>query len=434
MSKPIEIKSGSTTVKIYRSVREKAGKRYTQFDVADHRSGKRKLIAFADEKDARAKADEILLTYTQPDQFDRTLTRREAESYRSAVEKLPLGKDLVVVVSEYAEAYSKLGGRSLIEAVNDFVRRHPTTRPRKTVSDVLAELIAAKTADGVSDVYLKDLRFRLGQFGKSFQCQIADVDTGKVNDFLRALKKRRGSPGPLDPRGRNNYRLAIVTLFKFAASAGYIPSDQLDYEKIARAREDHAQIEIFTPLEIAKLINAARLDPDNLKAGFNRRYATGPGLLPLLVLGAFAGMRTAEIERQKWEDINLERGHIRVTAAKGNTAAKRLIPITPNLKQWLSLFRRDAGLVCDIARTADAINRLAIRAGVEWKHNALRHSFASYRLADVKSAAQVSLEMGNSPKMVFKHYRELVTSDEATTWFSISPATPANVAQIVEVA
>jgi hypothetical protein len=29
--------------------------------------------------------------------------------------------------------------------------------------------------------------------------------------------------------------------------------------------------------------------------------------------------------------------------------------------------------------------------------------------------------MGNSPQMLFQHYRELVTPDAATAWFSIVP-------------
>jgi hypothetical protein len=58
---------------------------------------------------------------------------------------------------------------------------------------------------------------------------------------------------------------------------------------------------------------------------------------------------------------------------------------------------------------------------VKWKHNALRHSFCSYRLAAIKSAAQVSLEAGNSPQMIFKHYRELVTEEDARNWFGIVP-------------
>ena len=56
-----------------------------------------------------------------------------------------------------------------------------------------------------------------------------------------------------------------------------------------------------------------------------------------------------------------------------------------------------------------------------WKHNGHRHSFISYRLAVLKDVGQVSLEAGNSPQMVFKHYRQLVRESEAQAWFAIMP-------------
>ena len=34
---------------------------------------------------------------------------------------------------------------------------------------------------------------------------------------------------------------------------------------------------------------------------------------------------------------------------------------------------------------------------------------------------QVVLEAGNSPQMIFQHYRELVTEKEAKAWFGIVP-------------
>ncbi len=58
-----------------------------------------------------------------------------------------------------------------------------------------------------------------------------------------------------------------------------------------------------------------------------------------------------------------------------------------------------------------------------WKPNALRHSYASYRLADIKDAARVALEMGNSPAMFFRNYRELVTEQQAAAWFGVLPET-----------
>jgi hypothetical protein len=56
-----------------------------------------------------------------------------------------------------------------------------------------------------------------------------------------------------------------------------------------------------------------------------------------------------------------------------------------------------------------------------WKHNALRHSFISYRVAQIQNVAQVALEAGNSPRMVFSNYRELVRAADAEKWFGITP-------------
>ena len=42
----------------------------------------------------------------------------------------------------------------------------------------------------------------------------------------------------------------------------------------------------------------------------------------------------------------------------------------------------------------------------------------------------MSANSGNSPAMIFAHYREVVTAAEAKTWFSITPKVPANVVSI----
>ena len=418
--KPIAVKVGNVTVKIYR-VKNRG---YDSFQVADYSTGKRKLESFASEREARDVANTIAVKVAKLDGAVLTLSSNDRLAYLRALELLkPTGVPLELAAAYFTEAQTKLAGRSLNEAVEYFLKRNPSAMPRKTVSEIFTEFLIAKQADGVSAVYLKDLKFRVGKFAEAFQGQMADVDAAQVNEWLRALK--------CGPRGQNNYRLAISTLFKFAESLGYVAKGHLDFDKIAKAREAHAEIEIFTPKEMEKLLNAAQFSPNNLKPGFNLRYATGSGLMPFLLLGGFAGLRTAEIERQLWEDINLERGFIRVTAAKGNTAQKRLVPISTNLRQWLTAHRRESGPVCEILRIADAIHRLAERAKVEWKHNALRHSFISYRVAETQNIPQVSLEAGNSPKMINKHYRELVTPDEAKAWFSISPAPRTNVVPMV---
>jgi len=42
-------------------------------------------------------------------------------------------------------------------------------------------------------------------------------------------------------------------------------------------------------------------------------------------------------------------------------------------------------------------------------------------VAQTQDVAKVSLEAGNSPQMIFKHYRELLGPKDADAWFNISP-------------
>ena len=65
--------------------------------------------------------------------------------------------------------------------------------------------------------------------------------------------------------------------------------------------------------------------------------------------------------------------------------------------------------------------RAADTAGITWKANALRHSFISYRVAQIKDVAEVAFEGGNSPTIIYRHYRALVTEADAKEWFGIVP-------------
>lgn len=52
-------------------------------------------------------------------------------------------------------------------------------------------------------------------------------------------------------------------------------------------------------------------------------------------------MRTAEIERLSWDDVDLAGGHITISAANTKTASRRLTPIAENLRAWLVMLRPD---------------------------------------------------------------------------------------------
>ncbi len=58
---------------------------------------------------------------------------------------------------------------------------------------------------------------------------------------------------------------------------------------------------------------------------------------------------------------------------------------------------------------------------MKWPQNAMRHSYGTYRFEQIHDAARVSYEMGNSPQMIFAHYRELVAPKDAKRYWNIAP-------------
>jgi integrase len=146
-------------------------------------------------------------------------------------------------------------------------------------------------------------------------------------------------------------------------------------------------------------------------------------------LGAFAGLRSAEVERLDWTDIKLDAKSVVVGASRAKTAARRVVPMLDCLCEWLAPYAGRQGQIWAGGHDAfyEAQQDTASKAGIKWKANALRHSFASYRFAQTGDAGRVAGELGNSASVVHKHYRELVTPAAAAQYFDIKPAPAVNV-------
>jgi integrase len=266
------------------------------------------------------------------------------------------------------------------------------------------EMIARKTAKGVSDVYLRDLRYRLGVFAQAFHCDVNAITPDDVATFLDSLR--------LSPRSHNNFLCALRTFFRFAQKHGWLSKEADLLERVEKRDEKRAPVEIFMPSELAALLG----------------NATAP-LAPCIALAAFAGLRAEEILRLDWSDIERRQGFIEVAAHKAKTATRRIVPVSDNLARWLATAPRSETRVWPHSkdRFFKAMRRAADKAKLTWKQNALRHSFVSYRLAEIQDVNRVALEAGNSPKMIFRHYCELATPEQARTWFAIAPQAAANV-------
>lgn len=69
-----------------------------------------------------------------------------------------------------------------------------------------------------------------------------------------------------------------------------------------------------------------------------------------------------------------------------------------------------------------------------WPRNVLRHSFGSYHLAFHKNEALTAAEMGNSPAVIFQHYRALVTPEAAGKFWKLLPENHGESDKVVEFA
>jgi integrase len=441
---------GSATVKIYHTPH--GGKNY--YTVSYWLEGKRKRQVFTTLQAAKDEAAVKAIAFTNGDLGAAKLTNAESAAFARAVALLePVGAPLELAASEYASAVKRLGAVSLSQAVDFYLKRHPTNLVPKMVKEVADEMIQLKRSDQLSEQYVKQLQYAMNRFAGRFHVRLCDVRGTDVDAWLRDLG--------VGPRTRNNLRNSVQALFNFGIARKYLPKDHDEMDAVPVAKDKGGEIEIFTPGEMAQILAVA-----------------SPEHIPFLAISAFAGVRHAELQRLEWSNVNRKAEIIEIKAGTAKTASRRVIPILPNLAEWLKPHWRESGKICSYTNMVlqlveltrrvnekrrstwarvNGINAEALKAaekaatvrlakltrnqrrsrgtvmpGAEtaeeegwqpflWKHNALRHSFISYRVADIQNVAQVALEAGNSPQMIFQHYRELVRPAEAKAWFAIVP-------------
>ena len=61
------------------------------------------------------------------------------------------------------------------------------------------------------------------------------------------------------------------------------------------------------------------------------------------------------------------------------------------------------------------------RSPLKWQRNALRKSYASYRLAETGNNYTPAEETGHAVAILKRVYREVVTADHASEWFGLMP-------------
>lgn len=304
------------------------------------------------------------------------------------------------VMAQAAAATLQPYGKTIRDAV-DFYRTHlDAVANSVSLEAAINELIENRRATGASKKYLYDLKLHLGRLRDDFsQKSVAELTTADLDKWLAGL--------PFAPVTRNTFRRDVRTLFSFCEGRGYCQKDPAKKTSIAKV-VGAEKIGILTADETARLLQAA-----------------DEAIIPFIAIAAFAGLRRCELLRLDWKNIDLESGLIEVTAKtakQAKAAHRRHVKILPNLDRWIRPLAKTTGPVaCPNLRKLFDAARTAARL-IDWPDNALRHSYAGHHLARFQNAAALALEMGNSEKIIFSHYRELVRPKEAARYWGIMPS------------
>ncbi len=304
---------------------------------------------------------------------------------------------------EAVEAFAQLEktGFTMREAVKYFLDHVRPKGGSRSLTEVAAELVENKRKNGFKPRYVKALRVSFNVFNRTFGTrQVNSIDHTEVDQWL--------DQQPYSFTTKRNYIRDLGILFRYAVQRGDCLKNVV--EKIELPKADDPLPSILDVESVNHLLSVAQGKPQN-------------GLLAGLAVGFFAGLRSCEVEKLTWDEIHVAEGFIEVKAEKSKTRKRRLVDVSQNLAAWLDLHPRRTGLILPM-NWRRRLNGMLPFAGIKkWPKNCMRHCFASYHLAEHKSAGLTALQLGHADtNMLFSHYRELVRSADAGRYWKILPS------------
>lgn len=357
------------------------------------KNGKRVQRSFETQADAKQSIDEYA------DQ--KSLEQVDQKNRRVALYDLTDAQRMDVLT-----AFDKLSGHaSLTDAAEFFMSHTAPGGGTRTVSEVLEEYLDTKKRANRRASTLSDIKMRIGRFADRFgDSPVHTVTTHDLETWLNDMGYTQIS--------RLNYRTAFTGFFNFAKKKKYVKENPAG--DIERPIVDERTTEILTVRECGKLMRTVDHEC--------------PAMVPYFALCVFAGIRPTETRGLDWRHIDLTKKIITVRPEVAKKRRQRLVDISANLAEWLAPHRRDSGQIHFARNSFDEVRRLA---GVPWVHDILRHSFGSYHLAAHEDAMKTAMQMGHMQMgILYNHYRELVTREEANEFWSIRPPAKSNIIQM----
>ena len=379
-----------------RIVKDHDGQKFYQVD-ARRKGTNGKREAFSTKKEAFDRADEI---------------KRDFDA--QGTEGLALDAEVRVMAiraTNRLEPYDKT-----IADACDFYEAHLKKEKAKaesaTVSNLAAKWLAAKTNPNSNRVLRKDTVDDIKKTSKILDkkfgnLRILEITESSMQDYLGGLG--------VGFRAKQNRKSLFSQFFNWCVRQGYASTNPLQYIQIIVPEKE---VQIFSVEECITLMNTCE--------------TSFPALVPYFAISLFAGLRPNECKLLKWEQIHIDELQITVLASTSKTRETRNVKIEPTLKLWLERYiGKKKGYIVDQRSYRTQMEKLRIHLGYNvrgknpdgsiWHTDICRHTMASYWLQKYNERGHLAEQMGNSLKMIKKHYKQVVKSSDTDKFWSILP-------------
>ncbi len=360
-----------------------------ELDYGIDATGKKLRHTFKTEGDADAEIDEYKKEVKRRGEYWDRLT--------------PVERDLVVSVLQDIKAK----GQTLPGVWADWQQwrkdNQQTTTTPMAYEDVVAEFKRRKLAAGKTQRYVDEVADLFMRFGEGRERQpIHEIQPAELEDWIKVQKKTRTEqPWSLNTKRTNQGRFS--SLWEVAIAKGWCSLNIVD--RLEPIGKIGVTVEIYPNETTLNIMAAALSNPLTQQ------------ILAPLALGFFGCMRPEEVESAKalaagkppfgWDQIDLEHGLATVSVDVAKTGDQRTIRLQPVAVEWLKLAKELKNPLPPVNERRLVDQCCELIGLKEWIRDGLRKNCATHLRAVYKNDYDVIKDMGNSIRVLLKHYADL---------------------------
>ena len=285
------------------------------------------------------------------------------------------------------------------------VNHIPDSQNRILASDgfkeVFLDFILSRQAMMCTKNTIRQYRYLLGRaidwFGNHGINRPEDISAHALRHFFSYLFSQGLSDSYV-----HTYARALKTFIRFMVEESYLSNTiRVPMPKVAEK-----QLLVYNEVEVKQIIKACQ---------DKRDYA-------FMLLMLDSGLRNAEVRKLNWEDIDIQRGVVRVLEGKGRKF--RIVAIGLNTRRALikysreinssdekPVFQTQSGSRLTAAGLRSWMMRFSERANIHITPHALRRTFATFSIRAGMDVFQLQTLLGHSTLEMTRHYVKLVDED-----------------------